>query len=315
MFSTSNRNHSPNGSSTAANDSPYQRRSNRLDNPAQQLITENVKFLIEQLEKGKSETLTAYLGAMAHFHNYSFGNILQIARYKPTATYVAGMYAWNELHRYVRRGEKGIPIFAPMLGKKRGQENREEQGAKPATVLVGFRRVYVWDVSQTDGEPLPTLRGVEGKAEHLTQKLSEFVRLQGISLEYSDRIAPAHGVSYGGRIVLLSGLSEAETFATLVHETAHELLHKKERRTVTTQTARETEAEAVAFVVGSSLGLDYGTAAADYIGLYHGNAALLTESLEVIQQTSALILGAVEAAQDGVASKLDETQVQNAEVG
>ena len=73
------------------------------------------------------------------------------------------------------------------------------------------------------------------------------------------------------------------------------MLHKAERRTATTQIVRETEAEAIAFVVSKTIGLDTGRASADYIHLYHGNAALLTESLEVIQRTSALILSALEA--------------------
>ena len=103
------------------------------------------------------------------------------------------------------------------------------------------------------------------------------------------------GVSYGGKIALLPGQSKAEEFTTLVHETAHELLHKAERRTITTATVRETEAEAVAFIVGQAVGLELGTSSADYIQLYHGNATLLAESLEVIQRTSAVILAAIHA--------------------
>src|SRR5258705_2283670 len=101
-------------------------------------------------------------------------------------------------------------------------------------------------------------------------------------------------MSYGGRIAILPGQSAAEEFSTLVHEASHELLHKCSRRTATTKTVRETEAEAIAFVVSQTIGLDAGNAAADYIHLYNGNAALLAESLEVIQRTSALILAAIE---------------------
>ncbi len=104
-------------------------------------------------------------------------------------------------------------------------------------------------------------------------------------------------MSYGGRIALIPGQTPAEEFSTLVHELAHEMLHKAERRTATTKTVRETEAEAIAFVVSQTIGLDSGQASADYIHLYHGNAALLTESLEVIQRTSALILSAIETKQ------------------
>ena len=80
----------------------------------------------------------------------------------------------------------------------------------------------------------------------------------------------------------------------MVHEAAHELLHKSERRTATTKTVREAEAEAIAFVVSQTIGLDAGKSSADYIHLYQGNAALLAESLEEIQRTSALILSAIE---------------------
>jgi hypothetical protein len=72
------------------------------------------------------------------------------------------------------------------------------------------------------------------------------------------------------------------------------MLHKAERRTATTKVVRETEAEAIAFIVGKAVGLETGTASADYIHLYHGNASLLAESLEVVQQTSAVILAALE---------------------
>jgi antirestriction protein ArdC len=268
----------------------------RSENATQKLIRENVNHLIEQLEAGKSDALTAYLTAMSRFHNYSFGNILQIARQKPTATHVAGIYAWNQLGRRVKRGEKGIQILAPMIGVKRRRDTDAgpESESKGSPVLVGFRPVYVFDVSQTEGPDLPTILGVQGEVGEHRDRLIEFVNAQGISLEYNERIAPAMGVSYGGKIVLLPGQTEAEEFSTLVHELAHEMLHKAERRTVTTQTVRETEAEAIAFVVGKAVGLQNGTASADYIQLYHGNAALLAESLEVIQKTSAVILAAVE---------------------
>ncbi len=158
------------------------------------------------------------------------------------------------------------------------------------------RAVYVFDISQTEGADLPELEhAITGEVGAYRDRMLDFLARQNITLEFNEKIAPALGVSYGGKIALLPGQSKAEEFTTLVHETAHELLHKAERRTITTQTVRETEAEAVAFIVGQGAGLELGTSSADYIQLYHGNAALLTESLEVIQRTSAVILTALRA--------------------
>jgi hypothetical protein len=135
---------------------------------------------------------------------------------------------------------------------------------------------------------------VSGDAGINRDRLIDFVNAQGIELEFNERIAPAMGISYGGKIVLLPGQSKAEEFSTLVHEVAHEMLHKADRRAATTKVVRETEAEAIAFEVSKAIGLETGTASADYIQLYHGNASFLAESLEVIQKTSAVILAALE---------------------
>ncbi len=280
---------------------------------AKEVIAENIKLLIAQLEAGHSEGLTAYLTAMGRFHNYSFGNILEIARQKPDATRVAGLYAWNQLGRKVMKGQKGIRILAPMIGTRKKKDTEGTRSKDPAAintpVLVGFRAVYVFDVSQTEGAELPELsERVSGSVGENRERLIEFIAAQGIELEFKESIAPALGMSYGGRIAVLPGQAAAEEFSTLVHELAHEMLHKAERRTATTRTVRETEAEAIAFVVGTSIGLEPGHASADYIQLYHGNAALLAESLEVIQKTSALILSAIETEQ--VASDPTEATTQ-----
>jgi antirestriction protein ArdC len=278
--------------------SPYQQRTTQRDNPTQQLIKQAVDFLLEQLEAGKSETLTAYLAAMARFHSYSFGNILAIARQRPTATRVAGFSTWKELGRFVKKGEKGIQILAPMVGhrSRKDEANRtdSQDAAKPKPVLIGFRAVYVFDVTQTEGADLPEFdHGISGDAGAHRDRLTDFLAQQNIALEYTENIAPALGVSYGGKIAILPGQSKPDEFVTLVHELAHELLHKGDRRTKTTATVRETEAEAVAFIVDQGIGLEMGRAASDYIQMYAGNAALLAESLEVVQRTSAVILGAI----------------------
>jgi hypothetical protein len=113
---------------------------------SKEFIAANVKLLIEQLEAGHSEGLTAYLTAMGKFHNYSFGNILEIARQMPLASRVAGLYAWNQLGRKVKKGQKGIRILAPMLGIKRKKDKEADKDITKQNepVLVGFRAVYVF---------------------------------------------------------------------------------------------------------------------------------------------------------------------------
>jgi antirestriction protein ArdC len=298
-YANSNNNAPHSKNAALPKQSPYQQRTTQKDNPTQQLIKQAVDYLMQQLAAGKSETLTAYLAAMARFHSYSFGNILAIARQRPTATRVAGYGAWKELGRFVKRGEKGIQILAPMVGHRRRKDTTEQeqsanQEQKPVPVLIGFRAVYVFDVAQTEGADLPEYKHhVSGEVGAYRDRLITFLAQQNITLEYSENIAPALGVSYGGKIAILPGQSPAEELVTLVHELGHEYLHKSERRTMTTATVRETEAEAVAFIVGQAIGLEMGTASSDYIQMYAGNAALLAESLEVIQRTSAVILGAI----------------------
>jgi hypothetical protein len=292
--------HRKNATQRNRSDSPYQGRTAQKDNPTQLIIKQAVDFLIRQVEAGKSETLAAYLTAMARFHNYSFGNIVAIARQRPTATRVAGFGTWKEMGRFVKRGEKGIQILAPMIGQRRKNnaetaQNTDADGStKQQPVLIGFRAVYVFDAAQTEGEDLPEFdHHISGEVGEQRDRLIDFLAQQNIALEFNERIAPALGVSYGGKIALLPGQTKPEEFVTLVHETAHELLHKAERRTFTTATVRETEAEAVAFIVGKAIGLEMGNASSDYIQMYNGNATLLAESLEVIQRTSAVILAAI----------------------
>ena len=176
-------------------------------------------------------------------------------------------------------------------------------------MLIGFRAVYVFDVAQTEGADLPEFEhNITGEVGEQRDRLIAFLAQQNIALEFNERIAPALGVSYGGKIALLPGQSKAEEFTTLVHETAHELLHKAERRTMTTATVRETEAEAVAFIVGQAVGLEMGTLRATTSRCTQGNAALLAESLEVIQRTSAVILAAINGDDGTNANRQRETR-------
>ena len=260
---------------------------------AKQIASSAIEQLRQALEAGHSERLTEYLAAIARFHRYSWHNIMLIASQKPTATYVAGFHTWHKLGRFVKKGEQGILILAPIIQRK--SESAEQTESGDSTSAVGFRAAYVFDVSQTDGQELPAIGNVHGDPREHRERLAKFVAAQGIALEYSEDIAPARGESAGGRITLLPGQSPAEEFATLAHEVAHELMHRGERRKSTSKRVLETEAEAVAFVVSSAIGLDTGSAAQDYIGLYGGDAKLLAETMEAIQQVASQILNAIGA--------------------
>ena len=248
--------------------------------------------LVAALQAGHSEALTAYLKAIGRFHRYSLHNVLLIASQKPDASYVAGFRTWNELGRFVRKGEKGIMILAPIVRRK-AQNNNEEVPEEISRPIAGFRAAFVFDVSQTDGKELPQIGIVQGDPSGHTDRLRRFASEQNIAVEYSEEIAPARGTSYGGRIAILPGQSPAEEFSTLAHELAHELLHRDERRADTSKRIRETEAEATAFVVCQAIGLETGSAASDYIQLWNGDAQVLAESLSYIRQAASQMLEAL----------------------
>lgn len=263
---------------------------------AKKLADDALANLAAALEQGKSDGLTAYLAAMGRFHRYSFGNVMLILTQKSDATRVAGFNTWKTLGRYVKKGEKGIVIIAPMLIK--AKEEKKDAGEDDRGAVLRFRGVYVFDVSQTDGEPLPEIHRVGGSPNGHTPRLKALVAEKGIRLEYADDLGGADGLSCGGCIRILGELSPAEEFAVITHELAHELLHRGERRPTLTKKMKETEAEAVAFVVSQAIGLETGTAAADYIQLYDGDKATLAESLDFIQKTAAEILAAIAGEND-----------------
>jgi antirestriction protein ArdC len=254
-------------------------------------ITEKAtEQLVAALQGGHSETLTAYLKAIGRFHRYSLPNVMLIASQKPNASYVAGFRTWNELGRFVKKGEKGILILAPIVRRK--SENEEDQ-KESSTPVAGFRAAYVFDVSQTDGKVLPQIGTAQGDPTRSGEQLRSFASAQSISIDYSMEIAPARGMSSGGLITLLPGQPPAEEFSTLAHELAHELLHRGDRRSATSRRIRETEAEATAFVVCHAIGLETGSAASDYIQLWNGDAQLLTASLAYIRQAASQMLAAL----------------------
>jgi hypothetical protein len=153
---------------------------------AKSLSDAAIAQLIDALERGHSDAPKVYLSVMSRFHRYSWGNILLIYSQRPNATHVAGFHSWLKMRRCVRRGEKGIVILAPMVGRKKSDDEITEDSQ---TRLFGFRTAHVFDVSQTEGEPLPEFAAVSGNPQGYTDRLREFVGSQNITLEYDGRIA------------------------------------------------------------------------------------------------------------------------------
>jgi len=258
-------------------------------NEEKQLVTQALDTLASAIERGESEQLKAYLATLARFHRYSVGNVLLIGMQRPGATRVAGVRAWNKLGRHVKQGEKGIRIYAPIVWRVKKQEGGE---GKHIEELVRFRSVCVFDVAQTEGRPLPEFAQARGEPGEYAGRLMAFAAEQGIKVEFSDALVSAHGISAGGKVIVRKGLPPAEEFSVLAHELAHELLHRDEDEPLS-RTVRETEAEAVAFVVCQGVGLEAVNAAADYIRLYQGSKETLLESLQRIRQAAVEIIGAI----------------------
>src|SRR5467141_2220153 len=144
---------------------------------AKQIASKAIEQLRQALEAGHSERLKEYLAAMGRFRRYSWHNVMLIASQKPNATHVAGFYAWHKLGRFVKKGEKGILILAPIIRKK--AENNGETESDESSTAVAFRAAYVFDISQTDGQPLPEIGSVNGDPRAYRERLGKFIADQG----------------------------------------------------------------------------------------------------------------------------------------
>jgi len=259
-------------------------------NDAQKLCKTALSDLKEQLEEGKSESVQRLLMAMALFHDYSFHNVMMIVSQRPDATHVAGIRTWNRLNRFVKKGEKGIAIFAPMIFKNGEEQKRDRQGESSS---ISFRVVHVFDISQTEGEPLPETVTVTGDPAAYLERLRLAVTNRGIALLYEDDLGPALGRSSGGTIKLVKGLTPAEEYSVLAHEFGHELLHHGPNRGETPKERRELEAESVAFILCRYAGLECSTSHTDYIHVFGGDPHTLGDSFDIVQRTASDIIEAM----------------------
>jgi antirestriction protein ArdC len=188
-------------------------------------------------------------------------------------------------------------ILAPLVGRAKPRESELEETTESR--IFGFKATFVFDVSQTEGQPLPEagIQEAKGDPGFYSDRLRQFAASRNIVLKEvgADELGTAQGSSSGGTIKIKSDLERAASFAVLTHEVAHEILHhgeaRRERKTTTNQ--RELEAESVAFIVCTAIGLDH-SGAADYIKLYDGTKEGLQASLQCIQQTAQMILQGIQ---------------------
>ena len=281
---------------------------------------EVLKALTEQLEKSiqdfmESEKYKAFLCSMAKFHNYSLNNQILIAVQKPDSTLCAGYTTWQKQNRYVKKGEKGIKIICPSPYKKEYLKDViDKTTGKPELLPDGrtkqkivqkvipfFKVGYVYDISQTEGQPLPEIADIlEGDLDEGLKSLKEAmlqaspvpVCFQPIDGETNGFYSPA-----AGEIVVDSTLSEKQSLKTLIHETAHALLHNPEASSSqSTRETKEVEAESVAYVVCQYFGLDTSDYSFGYIAGWSSGKGTpeLKASLENIRNTSNEIISNVE---------------------
>lgn len=243
-----------------------------------------------------SQSFQDYLKAAARFHNYSFRNQLLISLQRRDASHVAGFNAWKDLGRFVKKGEKGIAILAPVIIKK-----ADAAGVKKDT-LTGFRTVYVFDVKQTDGKALPEptlpkeLDGEQGG--ELFAAMQDFAQHGGLSVlpdfaDFSDERKGDYSPA-AKQIRIRAGVSNLQKAKTMAHECAHWILHTSPEGSALSREVKETEAESAAFLALASFGIPTDAYSFAYVALWaSGDVTLMEKSLGRIQKAADEIAHAI----------------------
>ena len=277
---------------------------------------ERMKEITDRLETGiqelfESERYKAYLTSMAKFHSYSFNNTLLIAM--QGGQLVAGYNKWrDEFHRNVKKGEKAIKILAPAPFKAKKEVPKLDaqgrpvmgQDGKPVTEVQeiqvpAFKIVSVFDVSQTEGEPLPSI-GVEeltGSVERYGEFFKALEQTSPVPIGFEDIPGGSHGYYHltEKRIAIQEGMSELQTLKTAIHEIAHSKLHAIDPEAPAIEQAdrpdsrtREVQAESVAYAVCQHYGLDTSDYSFGYVAGWSSGKDLkeLKASLETIRATA-----------------------------
>jgi antirestriction protein ArdC len=298
------------------------------DNPR-----DRMKEITDKLENGikgifESEKYKSYLNTVSKFHNYSFNNCLLIAMQKPNATRVAGFNAWQkDFKRSVIKGEKGMKIIAPAPFKTKKAVDKLDATGKPVIGTDGkrvkeekeitvpaFTVATVFDVSQTEGEPLPQL-GVNELVGSVDKYKEFFAAVEKVSpcpIDFEKITTGAKGYFHleEKRIAINEGMSELQNLKTLIHEVAHARIHDIDKNADVRpdRNTREVEAESIAYAVCQHYGLDTSDYSFGYVASWSGGKELdiLKSSLDTIRKEADAIITEIdknfaELSQDKVA--------------
>ena len=313
-------------------------------NKSQITEKQKVKEITDKLEAGlkelfESEKYKSYLSTMSKFHNYSFNNTLLIAMQKPEATLVAGYQAWQKnFERHVNKGEKAIRILAPapykikeerdkldpVTGEMMFDENGMPQKEEIEVTIPAFRAVSVFDVSQTDGKPIPELEVNEllSTVEGYEDFVQSLMNISPVPIAFEDIPGDSKGYfsTTEKRIAVQENMSESQTLKTMVHEVAHSMLHDKEVNQsmdipVKDRNTKEVEAESVAFTVCQHFGIDTFDYSFGYIAGWSSgrNMKELKSSLDTIRKTASELITGIEGALQELQLNREMEQEQNKE--
>lgn len=284
-----------------------------------QASDDRLKEITDQLEKGlqdlfSSEKYADYLKTMSKFYSYSASNTLLIYMQRPDASYVAGYNDWkNNYHRHVKRDEHGMKILAPCPYKQRVEREKTGPDGKPVTEIeeiqrAAFKPVTVFDISQTEGEPLPTLgvNELTGDVEHYPDFFEALKQVAPFPVGFEAITSGAKGYcNYAEqRIAINEGMAEVQNVKTAIHEITHATLHnyyaekekgippeqRKDQRT------REVEAESVAYTVCQHYGIDTADYSFGYIAGWSSDKQTkeLKASLGTIRNTAAALITSID---------------------
>lgn len=239
-----------------------------------------------------SDVFKAYLDVQAKFHRYSWHNSLLILSQRPGASRVAGFQTWKKIGRHVRKGERGIAIFAPCPWKR---EVETEAGETETRSGMFFKVVHVFDVAQTDGEALPEVDCpiVDSDASALLSALVRVAESRGIVVSFRKLSGEfGHATDGGKTIAIDNSHPTGQQAKTLAHEIAHCAIHfgKTDQATRLTRDIAELEAESIAYVVCKHFGIDADVRSSRYVALWNGDSKGIRASFDRISETARALI-------------------------